>query len=347
MAERWSDLHRRLHQQLLHQRDLLPEGEPLLLAVSGGQDSMALTGLLSDLRRLHHWPLQLWHGNHRWRPEAEQQAQELQSWAQGQGLPIQIDCWAQPQTDEASARAWRYGQLQTLAQELGCRRVVTGHTASDRSETVLLQLARGSHRRGLSSLRPRRTLGGSIELVRPLLGLTRSDTAQICRQLALPIWLDPSNSDPRFSRNRIRHEVLPVLEELHPGASGRISQLSERLAQEEEGCDQLLDLALTNLKSTTAQAQPALQRRPFTALARSNQRQLLNRWLAAQDISLGNAEQLEHLLNRLPPHRGPGQWDLSRGCSLQWNRDLIWLAHSQRSQPVQNDLNQGGSSATP
>ena len=164
MAERWSDLHRRLHQQLLQQRDLLPDGEPLLLAVSGGQDSMALVGLLSDLRRLHHWPLQLWHGNHGWRPDAAQQARELQAWAQEQGLAIAIDHWSSPQADEASARAWRYGQLEALAQRLGCRRVVTGHTASDRSETVLLQLARGSHRRGLTSLRPRRILSGTIEL---------------------------------------------------------------------------------------------------------------------------------------------------------------------------------------
>ena len=328
MAERWSDLHRRLHQQLLQQQDLLPDGEPLLLAVSGGQDSMALVGLLNDLKRLHHWQLQLWHGNHGWRPEAEQQARELQAWAQDQGLPIQVDDWESPKRDEASARDWRYGQLQTHAQRLGCRRVVTGHTASDRSETVLLQLARGSHRRGLSSLRQRRTLSGTIELVRPLLGFSRSDTVQICQQLGMPIWLDSSNSDPRFSRNRIRHEVLPVLEALHPGASERISQLSERLAQEQESQGQLEELALSNLERSSPQAQRALHRRSFTALALSNQRRLLHRWLGIRGISLGNAEQLEHLLHRLPPNHGPGQWDLSRGRCLRWDRELIWLENS-------------------
>ena len=80
-----------------------------------------------------------------------------------------------------------------------------------------------------------RTLSGTIELVRPLLAFCRSETAQLCQELDLPIWLDPSNSDPRFSRNRVRHEVLPVLEALHPGASTRISQLSERISQEAEG----------------------------------------------------------------------------------------------------------------
>ena len=203
--------------------------------------------------------------------------------------------------------------------------MVTGHTASDRSETVLLQLARGSHRRGLTSLRPRRTLSGTIELVRPLLAFCRSDTAQLCQELGLPIWLDPSNSDPRFSRNRVRHEVLPVLEALHPGASTRISQLSERLSQEAEGQGQLEELALTSLERPAPQAERALHRRSFTGLARSNQRRLLHRWLDVQGISLGNAEQLEQLLHRLKPECGPGQWDLSRGRCLRWDRELIWL----------------------
>jgi len=67
MAEPWSPLHLRLHRQLLQKPDLLPAGAPLLVAVSGGQDSMALLALLRDLRRLHHWSLQLWHGDHGWR----------------------------------------------------------------------------------------------------------------------------------------------------------------------------------------------------------------------------------------------------------------------------------------
>ncbi len=176
MAERWSDLHRRLHQQLLQQQDLLPDGEPLLLAVSGGQDSMALVGLLNDLKRLHHWPLQLWHGNHGWRSEAEQQARELQAWAQDQGLPIQVDDWESPKRDEASARDWRYGQLQTHAQRLGCRRVVTGHTASDRSETVLLQLASGNGARSAARLNWSAHCWGS-----PAVTPSRSAISWVCR----------------------------------------------------------------------------------------------------------------------------------------------------------------------
>ena len=93
--------------------------------------------------RLHHWDLQLWHGDHRWRPESSQQAAELGQWAASQGLGVVVDCWADEgvsECSEAAAREWRYGCLEQRARQLGCSHVVSGHTASDRAETVLLHL---------------------------------------------------------------------------------------------------------------------------------------------------------------------------------------------------------------
>ncbi|MFM7634442.1 MAG: tRNA lysidine(34) synthetase TilS, partial [Cyanobacteriota bacterium] len=216
MTPRWSRFHLRLHRLLLQRPALLPRGTPLLVALSGGQDSMALTGLLLDLGRRHGWTLHLWHGDHGWRLESARQAQELAAWARGQGLPITVERWQgrparQPESaggggaaaggSEAGARHWRYGCLVREAQRLGAARVLTGHTASDRAETLLLHLARGSHRRGLASLGHSRPLAPGIELVRPLLAFSRTDTARICRELELPLWLDSSNLEPHFSRN--------------------------------------------------------------------------------------------------------------------------------------------------
>ncbi len=286
MAERWSPDHLRLHRLLRREPGLLPAGQPVLVAVSGGQDSMALLTLLRDLQRLHHWPLLLWHGNHNWRPEAGEQARQLAAWAAAEQLPIQVDTWAEPARGEAAARTWRYGALAAAADRLQVQRVATGHTASDRAETLLLNLARGTHRRGLASLRVRRPLGelprGSsgpreLQLVRPLLGFSRADTSRICQELALPIWPDPSNHSHRFSRNRIRQEVLPVLEQLHPGAERRISALAERLAAEQGGHGELLELALQPLRQGVGLDLAAL-----LALSPANQRQLLQHWLKLQ-----------------------------------------------------------------
>ena len=293
---------------------------------------MALLALLRDLQRLHHWPLHLWHGDHRWRPESGQVAAELAGWCSDQGLKLHVSAWLRPlaATSEADARHWRYGQLAEQARCLGVGHVVTAHTASDRAETLLLHLARGSHRRGLASLRSLCLLSTDasepIALARPLLTFSRADTARLCQQLKLPIWQDPSNTDRRYSRNRIRAEVVPVLEELHPGAGQRISAQAERLVEEVESSNELVNLALQTLKTVASHdGAPGLQRQELGDLALANQRQLLHHWLE-QGTSLSlPARQLEELLRRLQPGHPPGQADLGAGWQLRWDRCTLWL----------------------
>ncbi len=331
MAERWSPHHLRLHRHLLRQPALLPRGVRVLAALSGGQDSMALVALLRDLQRLYHWDLQLWHGDHQWRAESGQQASELEVWAQSQGLALSIDRWAAPTHREAAARDWRYSSLIERARSLKASHVVTAHTASDRAETLLLHLARGSHRRGLASLRGQRELGESLQVVRPLLIFSRQDTAQICKDLQLPIWVDPSNQDPQFSRNRVRAEVLPVLEALHPGASRRINALAERLAAEDCTRSELLQLALEPLREDGNPHK--LQRRRLMALSAANQRDLLHAWLTVSTgLDLG-AEPLDTLLARLAPAHGPGQTDLAGPWRLQWDRTTLHLKIQPNAEP--------------
>ena len=333
LAQRWSRHHLRLHRWLLQRPELLPDGASLLVAVSGGQDSMALVGLLQDLQRLHHWRLQLWHGDHQLRVNASEQAGELARWAAQQGLPLQIGIWQEPQPAEAAARTWRYAALAAAADHCGASHVVTGHTASDRAETLLLQLARGSHRRGLASLRPQRPLTAELTLVRPLLLFSRRETGQIHAQLGLPLWPDASNEEPRYSRNRLRQEVLPVLEQLHPGASRRISGVAERLAQEEESQQELMGLALAGLLAETQAPALALRRRALVALAPANQRRLLQHWLGSQGLNNLPAQQIDVLLGRLTSGRGPGSSDLREGLRLQWDRQYLWLHQANAHRP--------------
>ena len=338
----WSADHHRLHRHLLRHPQLLPEGASLLLAVSGGQDSMAMVGLLRDLQPLHRWSLRLWHGDHGWRAEGRRQAQELAAWAQGQGLALQGERAQASASDgnrEAMGRQWRYDCLAREALRQGCRHVLTAHTATDRAETVLLNLARGSHRRGLASLRASRPLpsassqpstepipsGSTLVLVRPLLLFSRADTARICQQLGLPIWADPSNDDGRLSRNRVRSSVLPVLEALHPGASLRISAQAERLAAELEHQPELLDLALAALDDGPDPGGPTLARQGLLALSLAGQRRLLLHWLERHTGRGLESQPLETLLSRLAPNRGPGQLNLGNGWHLAWERTTLRL----------------------
>lgn len=325
MTPRWSPFHLRLHRLLLHRPQLLPQGTPLLLAVSGGQDSMAMAGLLLDLQRLHGWSLHLWHGDHGWRAESGRQARELSTWAEGQGLAITVECWERGGASEASAREWRYGCLVTEAARIGTAHVLAAHTASDRAETLLLHLARGSHRRGLGSLRDERELAPGIQLVRPLLGFSREDTAAICAMLGLPIWLDSSNADPRFSRNRVRQEVIPVLEALHPGAARRLAATAERLAEETEAEGELLALALRGLLAEDHGVGTALKRQHLVAQSSANQRRLLQHWCRCHSGKALPSRQLELLLQRLTKGQPPGAMHLAAGWRLHWDRSTLRL----------------------
>jgi tRNA(Ile)-lysidine synthase len=332
LRHRWSPWHDRLHRELLRHPHWLPRGEPLLLALSGGQDSMALTALLLGLQRLHHWDLHLWHGDHSWHGQSAAIAQELQTWCLQQGLALQISHAEQSSTQsEAAARQWRYSQLGQHAASLRqspsqspCRRVVCAHTATDKAETLLLQMVRGTDLAGLGSLRSERPLGEphppTLLLMRPLLSFSRAETAAICDELKLPVWLDPSNTDLHFSRNRIRQEVMPVLESMHPGCERRMAQLSERLSHLHNSQMALLDLSLHSL-----QRDNGLDRRRLSALALDLRRSLLARWLQHQGAPVLSARQLDDLATAIAPHAAPSGRDLGQGWRLHWSKNALQL----------------------
>ena len=331
----WLHWHDRLHRQLLQNPALLPQGTTLLLALSGGQDSMALLGLLRDLRKHHHWTLQLWHGDHGWHPGSAAVADALARWCIQQSLPLRVSRSTAAITgSEAAARAWRYHELSRHGQQLhqagasdgGCT-VLTAHTASDRAETLLIQLSRGTDLAGLGSLRQSRPLQADAvdgpQLVRPLLDFTRDETAAICQDLQLPIWHDPSNSDPRIERNRIRQEVLPVLESLHAGCSRRMAQLSERIAQVHDSQNALADLSLQSLLT----AGHGLERPPLQALAPDPRRALLQRWLQQQGVQPLKARQLQDISHAIGPQQPPGERHLGGGQRFHWCRNWVQLDH--------------------
>ncbi|WP_148573959.1 tRNA lysidine(34) synthetase TilS [Nocardioides caldifontis] len=142
---------------------------------------------------------------------------------------------------EAAARQARYAALGQAAAHLGAPLVLLGHTADDQAETVLLGLTRGSGGRSIAGMR-RRYVEGGVAFVRPLLDVTRAQTEQACRAEGIEPWQDPHNHDPRFTRSRLRHRVLPVLEEeLGPGVSAALARTADLLQQDVAALDELAD----------------------------------------------------------------------------------------------------------
>nr|AUG32431.1 putative MesJ-like protein [Paulinella longichromatophora] len=331
IQQQWSPWHERLQGQIVANKSFLPYGANVLLAISGGQDSMALARLLCDLQRIYNWKLHLWHGNHRWRSDSDQVARELEKWAYKEqlyfcsNLPNRLLC------SESLARRWRYECLIDQSKQLGCHHIITAHTGSDRAETLLLNIARGSDRHGIASLPTSRKLGylKNINLVRPLLNFSRRDTAAICQQWKLPIWHDTTNENLSFSRNRIRYHVLPVLEDLHPGANLRISSLSSRLQEENQILLELIPLAIKSLQESNDCHQ--LLRFELVSLSKCSQRHILYQWILVECHRTIKTAVLERLIWRLPLDQGPGKLDLAGGWFLAWDRKYLRLDNQYKS----------------
>lgn len=153
MAEssNWTHLHAQLHRTLLH-RKILPSHQRLLVAVSGGQDSLCLIKLLLDLQPKWGWNLGIAHCDHRWRSDSEASANHVEQLAKNWGISYYLETASDIPKTEAAARQWRYQALTEIAIAHNYPYIVTGHTASDRAETLLYNLIRGSGADGLSAL---------------------------------------------------------------------------------------------------------------------------------------------------------------------------------------------------
>lgn len=274
----WTLLHTRLH-RTLKQRRLLEQGQRVLVAVSGGQDSLCLVKLLLDLQPHWAWELAIAHCDHGWREDSGANADYVQQLAQSWQLPYYQQSAEHPVRSEAAARQWRYQALTAIAQTHAYSQIATGHTASDRAETLLYNLLRGSGADGLQALTWKRPIGNDCWLVRPLLTITRSETAQFCQELGVTVWEDSSNQNLAYARNRLRLELLPYLKtHFNPQAEQKLAQTAELLQAEVEYLEQeaqsLLErsqhpekLGLNRL--LLQQSHPALQRRAIRQFLQS------------------------------------------------------------------------------
>jgi len=199
----------------------------LLVAVSGGPDSVCLLNILVKLREELGIRLHVAHLNHQLRgTESEADAQYVSNLAHRLGIPVtteQRDVKAyqaqQHISLEEAAREVRYTFLAQAAKSIGANRVAVGHTADDHIETILMHLIRGTGTKGLRGLQPSsrwQSSGSSLTVIRPLLSVSRRETADYCHTHQLTPRIDTSNLSLSPLRNRIRHQLLPLLESYNP-----------------------------------------------------------------------------------------------------------------------------------
>jgi tRNA(Ile)-lysidine synthase len=248
-------------------KEYLPTADRWCVALSGGPDSLALTGVAADL--LPTTALIVDHGlqdgSAAIAAAAQSQAEQL-GCVDAQVLCVQVGADGGP---EAAARTARYRALEDAR---GDRPVLLAHTLDDQAETVLLGLGRGSGARSIAGMRPY-----DPPWCRPLLGVRRSVTHAACTELGLTAWQDPHNTDRRFTRARLRHEVLPLLEEvLGGGVADALARTATSLREDIELVDALIGQAMT-----TSATSGGLDTRALAVLPDPVRRGVIRSWLLA------------------------------------------------------------------
>ena len=279
---------------------LTPRGLSILVAVSGGPDSLCLLDVLARQAVRRGWRLGVACLDHGLRPESRAEVEQVRGEAERRGLPFfstRVDVKARARrrktSIEAAARDARYGWLTTIARRHGFQAIAAGHTADDQAETVLLRLLRGAGSTGLAAMRADGVVPGSnppLRLLRPLLTTTRADIeAYIAARQLVPID-DSSNADPAYTRNRVRHELLPALEAYNPNIRRSMARVAEVSAGEADALNEYADRLWADLSPQTTPDGLTFDRDAWIILSRAAQRILLRRAALAlldDDAELG------------------------------------------------------------
>jgi tRNA(Ile)-lysidine synthase len=211
---------------------MLSFGERVVVAVSGGPDSVCLLYLLLQISQELNLQLFVAHLNHMLREEAIQEEEFVRELAERYSLPfhserIEVAHLVQKgETLEEGARRIRYDFLRRASERFSANKIALGHNADDLVETVLLNLIRGTGIRGMRGIPPVRK-EGSIAFIRPLINIWREEITDYLREKNIPYMIDRSNLSLQFTRNRIRHQVIPLLEEINPKVKLAIHRLAE------------------------------------------------------------------------------------------------------------------------
>ncbi|MUL37430.1 tRNA lysidine(34) synthetase TilS [Gloeocapsopsis dulcis] len=320
----WSLLHARVH-RILRSRCLLPRHQRILVAVSGGQDSLCLAKLLLDLQPKWEWQLGIAHCNHQWRSDAAANATYVSQLAQLWNIPFYSKTTERGLHSEAAAREWRYQTLSVIAQENNYNHVVTGHTASDRAETLLYNLIRGSGADGLQALTWHRPLTAEIILVRPLLEVTRTETATFCQEMQLKVWEDSTNQDLKYARNRIRQELLPYLYQFNPKVEQNLAQTAEILQAEVEYLESVAQQLQQNATVTTNEATIQLNCLVLRTAPLALQRRVIRRVLQQTLQSAASFEHIEKVVALIAASNGSQSDPLPGGAIAQVKNGGLWI----------------------
>mmetsp|Transcript_6372 Transcript_6372/g.27122 ORF Transcript_6372/g.27122 Transcript_6372/m.27122 type:complete len:323 (-) Transcript_6372:2350-3318(-) len=217
-------------QNTFTQLDIPLSRTKILIAVSGGKDSLCLMKIIKDFHMTYQWEIAIVHCNHSWRNDATQNAYLVQMLAKELGFTFYLAINHLFLSTESQMRQWRYFTFLSIANQHQYNLILTAHTSSDKIETMLHNLSRGTGIDGIIALSSIKRVNQEISIIRPLLGITAQDSTWFCHYFSLPIWADTTNVNLVYTRNRIRQELIPYLYNvLNPQLDSSIGNFLDQL----------------------------------------------------------------------------------------------------------------------
>lgn len=249
---------------------MLPQGGTVLCAVSGGRDSIAMLHILSRLSEEIGFQVAAAHYHHGLREAAGRDEAFVREWCQGKGIPLTVGygdvrSFARREglSTEDAARTLRYAFLEDAAKALGAERIAVAHHREDNAETLLLHLLRGAGLHGLCGISPVRG-----KIVRPMLNAGREEINAYIERNGLSFVEDETNQDAVYTRNRLRLEVMPLLEEIAPGCAARMASAAALLREEDNHLQREADALLPNVENGEAVLPDAVLKKQDEAMRR-------------------------------------------------------------------------------
>ena len=282
-----SDILHRVEAYIQRERLLTP-GDGVVVALSGGPDSITLFDLLHRLKAKWNLTLYIAHLNHQLRPNADSDAAFVKQIAQNYPVYVGKEDVLQRAKDkkqslEEAARDARRAFLDTVKQKTGANKIALGHTKSDQAETVLLRLVRGAGLTGLGGMRPI----SEACWIRPLLSISRSEIESYVRTRNLQVLRDETNSDPKFLRNRIRTDLIPHLQKAYnPQIEDLLSRSATLLQSDDAHLENIAEQALSEALLYCDNRKFILDVKRFFGYHISLRRRLIRKVLFALQVSV-------------------------------------------------------------
>jgi len=345
-------------EQLLKKKNLIAPEMKIVVGISGGADSVALLSVLNDLAPKYSLELYAAHLNHLLRREAGEDAAFVQKFAHSLGIPAfvgyarvsRLSRIYKLSIEDAGRRA-RYQFLRHVAKKVGAQRIAVGHHAGDQVETVIFHFLRGTGPAGISGIPLQ-----NREVIRPLLGVSREEIEEFCRERGLEWRTDATNLTTEYMRNRIRVELLPYLRRFfNPQVDRAVLQLSDIIAEENEFLEGLAQYLLRKLGQKGRDGEIRIDLTDFLSLPLAVQRRLLRLLIKKSGAGLKDVgyQHYDNCISFLQESQAGGEMHLPHGNRLFKGSDYFWVSTGSKQdkpavvQQIKRDLNIPGITEIP